>query len=108
MAKRLSRQEREKRAVIDIINEMFKIAGHQVTYEDVEGRKDDWYNQWTMTEDQYHEWLGWGKKYLQAKMYMYARAAEREMAMMGLMWGLKFEKPIYEQDKADQDSSNAG
>jgi hypothetical protein len=91
MAKRLSRQEKEQNAVVDIINEMFRIAGHQVTFQDVEGRKDDWFNQWTMTDEQYHEWLGWGKKYLQNNIKMYARMAEREMAMIGLMWGLKIQ-----------------
>lgn len=94
MAKRLSRQEKEQNAVVEIINKMFEIAGHQVTYEDVKGRTDDWFNQWTMTEDQYHEWLRWGKKHLQKNLNLYARMAEREMAMMGLMWGLKFEKPL--------------
>lgn len=101
MAKRLSRQEKQQNAVVDLINEMFKIAGHQVTYDDVKDRKDDWFNDWTMTEDQYDEWKRWGKKYLQNKLNTYARMAEREMAMIGLMWGLKFEKPIHEQDKAN-------
>ena len=91
MAKRLSRQEKEQNAVVDIINEMFRIAGHQVTFQDVEGRKDDWFNQWTMTDEQYHEWLRWGKKYLQNNIKMNARMAEREMAMIGLMWGLKIQ-----------------
>lgn len=99
MAKRLSRKEREEQMVVDVINEMFKIAGHDVSYDDVKGRKDAWFNDWTMTEDQYHEWLKWGKKYLQTKLRMYARMAEREMAMIGLMWGLKFDRSISEDEK---------
>lgn len=91
MAKRLSRQEKEKQAVIDLINEMFRIAGHAVTYEDIKDRKDNWYQQWTMTEAQYDEWQLWGKKYLMKNLRRYAKMAEREMAMIGLMWGLKFE-----------------
>lgn len=97
MAKRLNRLEKEKQAVIDLINEMFRIAGHDVTYEDIKDRKDDWYTDWTMTEAQYDEWKLWGKKYLMKHLRRYAKPAEREMAMIGLMWGLKFEKlPGYE------------
>jgi hypothetical protein len=39
MAKRLSRQQKIDQAVIDLVNEMFRIAGHSVTYEDVKDRK---------------------------------------------------------------------
>ena len=90
MAKRLSREEKEKQMVIDMINKMFEIAGHAVTYEDVKDRKDAWYTDWTITEAQYDEWKAWGKKYLQTKLRMYAKMAERQMEMIGLMWGLKF------------------
>lgn len=94
MAKRLSRQEKQQQAVIDIINMMFEIAGHAVTYDDIKDRKDDWFTQWTMTEAQYDEWKKWGKRYLMKKFRMYAKGAEREMAMIGLMWGLKFQQPL--------------
>jgi hypothetical protein len=45
-----------------------------------------------MTVDQYNEWRLWGKKYLQKKLHLYARQAEKEMSWVGLMWGLKFDK----------------
>ena len=90
MSKRLSREEKEKQMVIDMINKMFEIAGHAITYEDVKDRKDAWYTDWTITEAQYDEWKAWGKKYLQTKLRMYAKMAERQMEMIGLMWGLKF------------------
>ena len=90
MAKRLSREEKWDLAVVDLINEMFKIAGHSVTYEDIKDRKDNWFNDWTMTVDQYEEWKLWGKKYLQKKLNMYAKSAENQMNWVGLMWGLKF------------------
>jgi hypothetical protein len=89
MAKRLSREEKWNQAVVDIINEMFKIAGHDVTYEDVKDRKDDWYSQWTMTVAQHDEWNLWGKKYLQKNLKLYAKQAEKEMMWTSLMWGLK-------------------
>ena len=90
MAKRLSRQEKIEKMVVDMIDEMFKIAGHNVTYGDVKDRKDDWFNEWTMTEAQYEEWKKWGKKYLMKKFNLYAKQAEKEMNWCGLMWGLKF------------------
>ena len=90
MAKRLSREEKWDLAVVDLVNEMFKIAGHSVTYEDIKDRKDNWFNDWTMTMDQYEEWKLWGKKYLQKKLNMYAKSAEKQMDWVVLMWGLKF------------------
>ena len=90
MAKRLTRQQKQYKMLVDLINEMFRIAGHAVTYDDVKDRKDDWFQQWTMTMDQNAEWQRWGKKYLQKNLNMYAKQAEKEMQWISLMWGLKF------------------
>ena len=90
MAKRLSREEKWDKAVVDLINKMFEIAGHKVTYDDVKDRKDDWYTQWTMTVEQGEVWKAWGKKYLMKELRIRAPFAEREMGMCSLMWGLKF------------------
>jgi hypothetical protein len=89
MAKRLSREEKWDKAVVDLINKMFEIAGHNVTYNDVKGRQDDWYSQWTMTVEQNEEWCKWGKKYLMKELKLYAAQAEKEMSWGNLMWGLK-------------------
>ena len=89
MAKRLTREQKIDQAVVDIINEMFKIAGHDVTYDDVKDRKDDWFQQWTMTEAQHAEWQKWGKRYFMKKFYMTASRGEKEMMWTSLMWGLK-------------------
>ena len=90
MAKRLSREEKWDKAVVDLINQMFIIAGHNVTYDDIKDRKDAWYTDWTMTVEQNEEWRLWGKKYLMKQLRLYASQAEREMGMISLMWGLKF------------------
>ena len=89
MAKRLTKQQKQYKMLVDLINEMFRIAGHAVTYDDVKDRKDDWFQQWTMTMDQNAEWQRWGKKYLQKNLNMYAKQAEKEMQWISLMWGLK-------------------
>lgn len=90
MKQRLSKDQKKERMVIDLINKMFEIAGHSVTYIDVKDRKDEWYTDWTMTMEQNDEWKKWGKKYLMKELRMYAKMAEKEMSMISLMWGLKF------------------
>jgi hypothetical protein len=37
--KRLTKDQKREQAVIDLINQMFIIAGHNVTYEDIKGRR---------------------------------------------------------------------
>jgi len=94
MAKRLSYEEKKEKLLVDIINKMFEIAGHDVTFEDIKDRKDDWYNQWTMTEEQYEQWRKWGSKEIKKLMKLTDVYADRQMAMIGLNYGLKFEKPL--------------
>ena len=62
MGRRLSYEERKEKILIDILNKMFEIAGHKVTFDDIKDRKDAWYNDWTMTEEQYDKWKEWGMK----------------------------------------------
>ena len=90
MNKRLSQQEKKEKTVIDLVNMMFEIAGHTVTFEDIKDRKDNWFHQWTMTTEQNDQWKLWGKKYLIKNLRMNAKRAEREMMWVSLQWGLKF------------------
>ena len=81
--------KRDEIILRELINQMFIIAGYpEVSYDDVAGRKDQWYLEWTMTEAQNKEWRDWGIKYLKKKRY-YKKIAEREMAMIDLYCGLK-------------------
>lgn len=75
-----------------MINKMFEIAGHQVTFEDIKGRTDNWYQQWTMTEAQNKEWRKWGVDYLKKQKGLYKHYAERQMAMFDMNYGLKIEQ----------------
>lgn len=72
-----------------LINKMFEIAGHQVIFEDVKDREDNWYQQWTMTESQNLEWMEWGVSYLRKQLRINKKLAEREMGWINLSWGLK-------------------
>jgi hypothetical protein len=87
---RTTREQKREQAVIDIINQMFVIAGHEVTFEDIKGRKDDWFTQWTMTVAQSEEWREWGIAYLRKNLKMNKGLAEKEMTWFNLQWGLKY------------------
>ena len=93
---RQSRDQKRQQAVIDLINKMFEIAGHKVTYDDIKGRQDDWYTQWTMSPEQNDEWQNWGVEYLKKKFKWNKKVAQTEMAWVSLMWGLKFDRNPYE------------
>ena len=94
--KRLSREEKREKAVVDLINQMFIIAGHNVTYDDIKDRKDNWFQEWTMTITQSEEWRKWGENYLRKNLKVPKYLAEREMAWVNLQWGLKYSD--YRQD----------
>ena len=87
---RLTREQKREKAGIDLINKMFEIAGHEVTFDDVKGRTDNWFQEYTMTVAQNEEWKEWGKKYLQKNLRTRAKAAEMEMQWFSLQYGLKF------------------
>jgi hypothetical protein len=90
MAKRLTATEKRDLFLQNLINKMFEIAGHQITYDDIKDRKDDWYSQWTMTTEQNDEWKKWGIAEIKKQFRYNTLTAEREMGMISLMWGLKF------------------
>ena len=87
---RLTREQKKEKAVEDLINQMFIIAGHDVRFEDIKTRQDNWFQQYTMTMAQNEEWQAWGKKYLQTNLRTRARLAEKEMQWFSLQYGLKF------------------
>ena len=89
MAKRLTREQKSEQALIDIINQMFIIAGHNVTYDDIKDRKDNWFSEWTMTEAQNKEWKDWGVAYIRKVFKTNKILAEKEMLWFNLQWGLK-------------------
>lgn len=87
---RITIEEKRRLAVIDIFNQMFTIAGHEVTFEDIKDRKDDWYRQWTMTVEQGEELKIWGIAHLRKTLKLNKYAAEREMTWFNLQWGLMY------------------
>ena len=89
----MTRQEmkanKERMFLKELIDKMFEIAGHDLKFEDVEGRTDNWFQEYTMTEEQNKEWREWGTKYIKKKKRHYSKIASREMAWLDLYCGLK-------------------
>jgi hypothetical protein len=84
----------------DIIDQMFIIAGHDLRYDDIVSRKDEWFQEYTMTEVQNKEWKNWGVNYLRKKKRYNKKIAEREMAWIDLFCGLKIKKINVNQDRS--------
>lgn len=93
-SKRLSDDDMVK----DIINTMFIIAGHDVSYEDIKDRKDKWYEEWTMTPEQEAKWMEWMVAYFRKHRKLTIRYAQQSASMYNLMWGLKVNRPKLEQE----------
>ena len=87
---RLTKQQKREQAVIDLLNQMFVIAGHSVTYEDIKGRTDNWWAEWTMTTAQADQWKAWGIEYLRKNLKINKTLAEKEMQWINVQWGLKY------------------
>ena len=49
---------------------MFEISKHDITFNDVLKRKDNWFQQYTMTADQQKQWIEWSENYLRKKTNM--------------------------------------
>ena len=89
--------------MVDIINQMFVIAGHEVTYEDIVS-VDKWWQKYTMTVAQGEQLVEWGKQYLMRELKMRAVYAEKEMQWFNVQWGLKY-SDIDEHFKSKESNS---
>lgn len=92
------KESKRQQAVIDIINKMFEIAGHEVTFHDVLSRKDNWFLEYTITEEKEREWIEWSIYYLRKNLKMSKESARREMMWMALSFGLKIQKDEISKD----------
>jgi hypothetical protein len=77
----MKRQNKDKLILKTLIDKMFEIAGHPLTFEDVEGRKDNWFQQYTMTKEQNKQWKEWAIPYL-----MKMRRYKKKTAEVGIAW----------------------
>jgi hypothetical protein len=95
----MKREDKNKLVLKELIDKMFEIAGHNLKFEDVEGRKDNWFQQYTMTEAQNEEWRDWGIKLIMKKRRYNKYLADREMRMLDLYCGLKISDSKYDRQE---------
>jgi hypothetical protein len=95
----MKRADKNKLILKELIDKMFEIAGHPLKFEDVEGRTDNWFQQYTMTEAQNEEWRDWGIKLIMKKHRYNKYLADREMRMLDLYCGLKISDSKYDREK---------
>jgi len=93
---------KERQLLKELIDKMFELAGHDLKFEDVEGKKDNWFQQHTMTEAQNKEWREWGVKHIKKKKRYYSKIAEREMAFLDLYCGLKISDSKYGKEETNE------
>jgi hypothetical protein len=95
----MKRADKNKLILKELIDKMFEIAGHPLKFEDVEGRTDNWFQQYTMTEAQNEEWRDWGIKLIMKKRRYNKYLADREMRMLDLYCGLKISDSKYDTER---------
>lgn len=93
-----SKRKTDDEIIKELINVMFTIAGHDVSYEDIKDRKDKWYEEWTMTPEQEAKWMEWMVAYFRKHRKLTVRYAQTSASMYNLMWGLKVNRPELEQE----------
>ena len=99
----MKRADKNKLVLKELIDKMFEIAGHPLKFEDVEGRKDNWFQQYTMTEAQNEEWRNWGTKLVMKKRRYNKFLADREMRMLDLYCGLKISDSKFANESKEKE-----
>jgi hypothetical protein len=98
----MKQQDKERLLLKELIDKMFEIAGYNLKFEDVEGRTDNWFQQYTMTESQNKEWRDWGTKFINKKRRFGMKLASREMAWLDLYCGLKISDFKYDRKETSE------
>jgi hypothetical protein len=98
----MKREDKNKLILKELIDKMFEMAGHDLKFEDVEGRKDNWFQQYTMTEAQNEEWRKWGTEVIAKKRRFGKKLADREMRMLDLYCGLKISDSKYGREETTE------
>ncbi len=73
----------------EIIIEMMKIAGYDISYEDLLKEEDGWWARYTMTQEQRDKWVDFSVNLLRTKLRWSKRKSVDQMKWVDLMWGLK-------------------
>lgn len=80
----------KKEIVRKLIDEQFKICGHNLKYDDVTHDKiPNWYSVYTCTEEQNQRWIKWGADLIKKELKYTDENARVEMAWVNLAFGLR-------------------
>ena len=72
-----------------LINKMFEYAHIPQTYDDVKDRKDEWYKEFTMTQEQSNAFKDYAIRYLKRELKTGYYKADTEYQWFDLMYGLR-------------------
>lgn len=95
-----TKKKTEQEIAKDLINAMFQIAGHDVTFDDVVKEPEGYYNRYTWSPEQENQWMSWATDYVKKNLKHRSTYADREVAMFNLSYGLRTVFPETETDNA--------
>jgi len=78
--------------LVALVDKMFEIANVDLCYEEVEGREDNWYQDFRMTEAQHKEWMEWGVWYMMIHKRYDKLTAQGQMQALTLDLNIKITK----------------
>jgi hypothetical protein len=87
-----------ERITVHLINKMFEYAHIPQTYNDIKDRKDEWSNDFSMTEAQYLSFKNYAIRYFKRELITSYYKAETEFEWFFIMYGFKI------SDKAKETS----
>ena len=83
------RADIQLRILKHLINKMFEYAHIPQTYDDIKDRKDEWYQEHTMTQEQSNAFKDYAIRYLKRELKTSYYKADTEYQWFDLMYGLK-------------------
>ena len=72
-----------------LLNKMFEYAGHYPPNTNLRETKQDWYNQYQMSNESKLQWINWGTGYIEQEFGVSKDRAKKEMEMLAITFGLK-------------------
>ena len=95
-----TKKKTEQEVAKDLINAMFTIAGHDVTFDDIVKEPEGYYNRYTWTPEQEKEWMSWATEHVKKHSRYRATYVDKQVAMFNLSYGLRTVHPETETDAA--------
>lgn len=81
---------KHSRSIVEhLINKMFEYAHIPQTYDDIKDRKDEWYKEFTMTQEESDAFKDYAIRYLRRELKTGYYKADTEYQWFDLMWGLR-------------------